>query len=269
MIRYGRQSFQLVSAAQDPDWIASAAARFGVTMHDMTEEEGGLAIVGPYAARLIAALGIDPALEPSAFRRESWKTIDVTLSRFGELGGYEIWCAAPDAPLVWDRVARAGEPFAILPAGLDAMDTLDIEAGVPRPGRDYDGASDPNAVEPLAGELRLAALIDAEHTGFNGAKAALAATPRLRLVGLVIDSAVPAPFTPVTIEGRTIGRTLSSRYSPLLRRAIALAQIETACAVVGTAVQILLPASRNMLPTLAAARIVDLPFLPPPDPITA
>jgi len=267
--RHGRQSFQLVSAAQDADWIAAAAARFGVTMHDMTEEEGGLAIVGPYAAKLVEALGLDPALELSAFRKESWKSLDVTLSRFGEFGGYEIWCAASDAPLVWDRVARAGEPFAILQAGLDAMDTLDIEAGVPRPGRDYDGASDPGAAEPLAGELRLDSLIDAEHAGFNGAKAALAAKPRLRLTGLVIDSAVPAPFTPVTIEGRAVGRTLSSRYSPLLRRAIALAQVEEAHAVPGTTIQLLLPAARNMLPAVAAARIADLPFLPPPDPITA
>ncbi len=266
--RHGRQSFQLVSAAQDGDWIASAAARFGVSFRDVTEEEGGLAIVGPYAARLVAALGLDAALELSSFRKETWKGVDVTLSRFGELGGYEIWCAASDAPLIWDRVARAGEPFAILPAGLDAMDVLDIEAGVPRPGRDYAGASGPNAAAPLAGELRLESLIDAEHAGFNGAKAALAATPRVRLTGLVIDSAAPAPFTPVTVEGRAIGRTLSACYSPLLRRAIALAQIEQVRAVPGTAVQIQLPASRDMLPTVAAARIADLPFLAPPDPIT-
>ncbi len=169
--------------------------------------------------------------------------------------------------LVWDRVARAGEPFAILPAGLDAMDVLDIESGVPRPGRDYDGATDPNATQPLASELRLAKLIDAGHAGFNGAAAALAAKPRLSLTGLVIDSATPAPFTPVMAQGKMIGRTLSSRYSPLLRRAIALAQVEEARAVPGTAVEIMLPASRLLLPTVAAARIADLPFLAPPDPI--
>ena len=265
--RQGRQAYRLVSAIEDAEWIAAAAANFGVTLRDTTEEEGGLAIVGPYAAKLVEALGLDPTLELSTFRAESWKGLDIALSRFGELGGYEIWCAAEDAPLVWDRVARAGAPFAILPAGLDAMDVLDIEAGVPRPGRDYDGASDPDAAAPLAGELRLSKLIDVAHAGFNGAKAALAATPRVSLTGLVIDGAVPAPFAPVTVEGRVIGRTLSSRYSPLLRRAIALAQIEEGRAVPGTAVQLLLPASRLLLPTLAAARIVDLPFLPPPDPI--
>ena len=265
--RHGRQAYRLVSAAEDADWIAAAAANFDVGFRDTTDEEGGLAIIGPYAAKLVEALGLDPTLELSTFRTESWKGIDITLSRFGEFGGYEIWCPAEDASLVWDRVARAGAPFAILPAGLDAMDVLDIEAGVPRPGRDYDGATDPDAAAPLAGELRLASLIDPAHLGFNGAKPALAATPRVSLTGLVFDGAVPAPFTPITIEGRAIGRTLSSRYSPLLRRAIALAQIETDRAVPGTVVQILLPASRLLLPTLAAARVVDLPFLPPPDPI--
>ena len=265
--RVGRQSYQLVSAAEDRDWIAAAAAHFGATARDVTDEQGGLAIVGPYAAKLVAALGLDPTLELSSFRKESFKGFDVTLSRFGEFGGYEIWCDADDAPVVWDRVMRAGEPFAILPAGLDAMDLLDIEAGVPRPGRDYDGAADPNAAEPLAAELRLDKLIDAEHAGFNGARAALAAKLRVVLTGLVIDGAVPAPFTPVTIDARPVGRTLSSRYSPLLRRAIALAQIDTAHAVPGTAVQLQLPASRTQLPTVAAARIADLPFLPPPDPI--
>ncbi|MEJ0042028.1 MAG: glycine cleavage T C-terminal barrel domain-containing protein [Rhizomicrobium sp.] len=150
---------------------------------------------------------------------------------------------------------------------MDAMDVLDIESGVPRPGRDYDGATDPNATQPLASELRLAKLIDAGHAGFNGAAAALAAKPRLSLTGLVIDSATPAPFTPVMAQGKMIGRTLSSRYSPLLRRAIALAQVEEARAVPGTAVEIMLPASRLLLPTVAAARIADLPFLAPPDPI--
>ncbi|MEJ0042027.1 MAG: hypothetical protein WDM81_07335 [Rhizomicrobium sp.] len=83
--RQGRQSYLLVSAAQDADWIADAAARFGVAFRDVTEEEGGLAIAGPYAAKLVAALGLDPVLDLSAFRKETWKGLDITLSRFGEL----------------------------------------------------------------------------------------------------------------------------------------------------------------------------------------
>ena len=263
--RHGRQSLQLVAAAEDADWIAAAAALFGVTARDATEEEGGLAVVGPYAAKLIAGLGLDPALEPLTFRKLDWRGLDVTLTRFGEHNGYELWCKADDAPILWDRVAAAGEPFALQPLGLDAQDTLDLEAGVPRPGRDYDGAHDAAAAEPRAGELRLAGLIDAEHTLFNGARPALAALARRKLAGLLLDGDTPAPFTPVFAGGAAVGHTLSSRYSPILRRAIALAQLDEAHAAPGTRLSLTLPASRAAAGGAAAARVADLPFLPPPD----
>ena len=261
--RHGRQAFELIAAAEDAGWISAAASLFGATLTDRTAEQAGLAIIGPYAETLVAALGLDATLAPLAFRKLFWKTLDITLSRFGEHGGFEIWCSADDAPLVWDRIAAAGEPFALQPAGLDAMDLLDLEAGVPRPGRDYDGATAPDAAEPLAGELRLASLIDGDHP-FNGAAQAHTHLPRRKLTGLLIDSGTPAPFTPVFAGGKQAGRTLSSRYSPFLRRAIALVQLDEAHAAPGTALTLTLPPSRNALPAPATARVTDLPFLAPP-----
>ncbi len=266
--RHGRQSFQLVAAAQDAAWFGAAAALFGVTLRDMTLEEGGLALIGPYTPKLLAALGIDPALEMLGLRRQFWRGLDITLTRFGEHGGYEIWCKAEDGLYLWDRIAAAGAPFALTFAGLDATDTLDIEAGVPRPGRDYDGAADAEAAAPQAGTLRLAALIAPDHVGFNGRKAALAASAKRSLVGIALDSEVPAPFAALRSGGAVVGRALSSRYSPVLRRAIALAQVDAAQAAPGTRLSLILPPARDtLLPTVAAATVVDLPFLPPPDPI--
>jgi aminomethyltransferase len=266
--RLDKQALQLVSACEDHVWIAGAAGIFGVEIHDMTEEEGGLALIGPYAARLFATLGFDPALEPLAFRRVDWRGLDVTVSRFGEHSGYEIWCKADDAPLVWDRVMRAGAPFALRPIGLDAMDILDLEAGIPRPGRDYDGAIATDASGPHPAELRLATLIDADHLAYNGRQGLIAAKPKRRLVGLAFDGETPAPFAAIHAGSIEIGRTLSSCWSPALRRAIALAQIDEDKAHAGTAVSLAIPATRErLLPTMAAARIVDLPFLAPPDPI--
>lgn len=261
--REGRQTFRLVAAAPDRDWIAAAAGLFDVTLHDTTLEQGGLALIGPHAARLVAALGLDASLAPLAFQTVSWRGFDVTLSRLGEHNGFELWCAADDAPLVWDRVAQAGEAFALLPAGLDAMDLLDLEAGVPRPGRDYDGATDPAAVEPVAAQWRLESLIDPEHKDFNGAQAK--PTPRRKLTGLLLDGDTPAPFTPVFSGTHLVGRTLSSRYSPVLRRAIALVQLDEAHAAPGTQLTLTPPGTRILLPSVAAARVTTLPFLPPPD----
>lgn len=266
--RHGRQTFQLIAAAEDGLWFRSATALYGAALRDTTDDEGGLALIGPYAPRLLAALGIDPALESLQFRRQAWRGFDITLSRFGEHNGYELWCAAEHAHFLWDRIVSTGAPFALTPAGLDAVDTLDLEAGVPRPGRDYDGAHDPQAAVPLAGELRLGALIDAEQD-FNGRAAALAAQPKRRLAGIVLDSDRPAPFVSLLLDGAVVGRALSSRYSPTLRRAIALAQVDVAHAA-GTRLSLILPASRDaLLPTVAAATVVDLPFLPAPDPIPA
>lgn len=265
--RLGKQSFQLVAAAEDSAWTTDAAALFGVGVRDVTEAEGGLAIVGPYAAKLIAALGLDPALKKLAFRKVFWRQLDVTVSRFGEHGGYELWCKADDALYLWDRVTRAGEAFALIPAGLDAMDVLDIEAGVSRPGRDYDGARSAVDAEPLAGELRLSKLIDEMLTGYNGERGARAARPKRALVGLLLDGERPAPFTAVMRDGAVAGRTLSSCVSPLLRRAIALAQLDEAHAAPGTKLSLTLPGTRDLLPAVANATVVDLPFLPAPDPL--
>ncbi len=268
--RFGRLSFLLASASEDHDWISSAAELFGVTVRDITEEEGGLALIGPHAGRLVAALGLDDKIAPLSFRKLFWRNLDVTVSRFGEHGGYEIWCKADDAAYVWDRLARAGEPFGLMPAGIEAIDTLDLEAGIPRPGRDYDGAQNSDAVEPLAGELRLAALIDPDWSAFNGRASALVATPRRQLVGVMLDSVTPAPFTPVFAGNAVVGRTLGSAYSPTLRRAIALAQLELAHAATGTRLMLTLPPARErLLPTTAAACVVDLPFLPAPDQTSA
>ena len=57
---------------------------------------------------------------PSA--SQFWRGLDITLSRLGEQNGFEIWCAADDAIILWDRLMRAGAPFGIEPIGLAAAD---------------------------------------------------------------------------------------------------------------------------------------------------
>ena len=261
--RNTEDSFVLAASAPDMDWIAPAARKFGVALRDVSDETGGLALIGPYARKIMEASGIPADLEPLAFRTYSWRGIDVTLSRWGEHGGYEIWCGPDDGVLVWDRLMRAGRHFGIVPAGVAAMDILDIEAGVARPGLDYDPARDANGAEPQPSALGLERLIDDAHTGFNGRRAYLAGRSKHRLVGLEFDTAEPAPFASVMLDGNVVGRTIRSVYSPALRRAIALAQIETDSAAPGNVVT--LASSRETRTGKITARIVSLPFLPGPN----
>jgi aminomethyltransferase len=267
--RYGRESFLLAASASDLDWIATAAAAYNVKLRDMNED-GGLAIVGPTAQATLQAAQLPVDLEPLSFRKLSWRGIEVTLSRFGEHGGFEIWCAADDGILVWDRIARAGEGFGLEPAGIAAMDVLDLEAGIARPGRDYEPARDGGAVGPNPVALGLESLIDLDHQTFNGRAAFLAAREKepKRLAGIEIDSDTPAPFTPLLLKGRAVGHTLCSVWSPSLRRAIALAQVDVSAFAPGTKLTLTLPPSWAM-PELrtADACVTSLPFLKVPDPI--
>ena len=255
--RHGRESFRAISTAADHSWIERAAALFDVTVRDVGREEGGLAIVGPYARRMVGAAGLDPALEPLNFRNLFWRGLEVTLSRFGEHGGYELWCKADDGSIVWDRIAKAGTAYALKPAGLDAMDILDLEAGVPRPERDYEPARDGFGAEPSPFDLGLESLIDDDQKLFNG-KAALQGIQKTKTrVGIEFDSEIPMAHTPLLKVTEVVGRTWSSLYSPSLRGAIALAQVNRDVAGPGTEL-----ACGGQI-----ARVCALPFLPVPDSI--
>jgi aminomethyltransferase len=187
----------------------------------------------------------------------------VTLSRWGEHGGFEIWCAADDAVLVWDRIAKAGAAFGIQPAGTAATDILDMEAGVARPWRDYQPATGDFGSEPSPKSLRLEKLIDAGHALFNGRGAYLAALPSHRIVGVEFDCETPAPRAVLYHEGAPVGRILTSLYSPALQRAIGWARVETWAAEPETLLSFLPDAGAE--PVLG--QVAGLPFLSTPAPI--
>jgi aminomethyltransferase len=262
--RYADDQFLVVSAATDMAWFMEAARQFDLSLRDMTDSHGGVAIVGPYADTLLKAISAEALIAPFAFRRLFWQGVDLTVSRWGEHRGFEIWCAAQDAFVLWDRLRKLGAPYGIRPAGLDAADILDIEAGAPRPGRDYRVATDGFAASPAPQSLALESLIDETQVTFNGRRAWLAArkSDSRVLVGIEIDSEAPTSFAPLMRSGAVAGQTFTSVYSPVLCRAIALAQVEKSCSASGTEFSLTPAASFNDAVTQSvAARVVELPFV--------
>lgn len=258
--RFGAENFLLAASSSDIDWISRAASAFDVHIRDVSQEEAGLALIGPSVPDIWRAAGLDASIEPLEFRKLFWQGLDIALSRLGEHGGYEIWCARKDAPSLWDCITSAGENFGLLPAGATAMDILDIERGVARPVRDYEPARDGFAATPTPRSLGLENLIDTDHTIFNGRAAYLAAREKevMRLTGIEFDSETK-PVTKTLHSGnRSIGTILATTYSPALRRIIALAQVEAAFSVPKTAL------SLTSTDGPATARVVELPFLANP-----
>ena len=219
--RFGRDAYLLIAEASDLKWIEQAGRLFHVAARDVTAEDGVLALVGPYASQVLEAAGIDAKLEPLAFRKFYWRGLDVTLSRFGE--GYELWSKPDDALVVWDRLCAAGKPFTLTPAGLAATDILSLEHGEVRDFARAEGGFSP---EPTPQALGLSGLVDREHV-FNGRAGFLAAGPDKALTGILIDGQTPAPHAALMRDGRAVGRTLDSLYSPALRQAIALGVLNT------------------------------------------
>jgi len=252
VVRFGREAFLLVSPAEDADWLTHAARLYGVAVKDLTAAEGMLALVGPASAKIIEQAGLDSAFPPLTLKRQFWRGMDVTLTRFGL--GYEIWCEPDGALILWDRLMAAGRSFALRPAGQKAMDILALESGMLRCGVDYKPARDGFASGPTPQSLGLCAFVDRHHL-FNGSRGFQAAGPDTVLAGLLLDSEKPAPDAAVTQAGRPVGRTLTSLYSPVLRQAVALA----VCAAP--------PPERGLAAGTAKCRAAALPFLPIPGPI--
>mgnify|MGYP001604703575 CR=1 FL=1 len=242
--RLGREHFILAASAPDDGWISSAAAHFGATVSDISGESGGIAIAGPFAASALTAAGLPSAIEPLQFREMNWRGLAVAVSRWGEHGGYEIWCKPGEGLIVWDRIAKAGARFGLVPAGLIAADILDLERGVARPGRDYQPAQLADDAQPTPLSLGLELLIDDGHLNFNGRAAwqTARAAEKRRFAGIELDCETPPSKHAALMRGdEPIGRIVASVFSPALRRAIALAQIDESSAAPETEVRIALP----------------------------
>ena len=135
-------------------------------------ERAGLRSSGPMRMRFSASRGSMPAdLAPGRFRKFFWGGLDVTLARIA--GGYELWCAADDALLAWDRVMRRPCRLRGASGGDSRRWTSSIsKAASSQPGRDFVARGASLRARTRAGRARAcASFIDADHAGFNGAAA--------------------------------------------------------------------------------------------------
>jgi aminomethyltransferase len=249
VIRREAKRFLLLSATEDFAWIDHAARLYGVVLSDRTVSEGALALIGPAAAKILGAAGLPFDLPPNSFCSASWRGLDVWLARLGL--GFTIGCAADDGLVVWDRLALAGRPFALVPAGQGALDILDTEAGILRSGRDFTAVREGFAATPVPQTLGLSALVDRSHL-FNGRAGVLAGGPDRMLTGLIVKGDLPPPGTALLKGAEPVGLTLGGCFSPALQQTIAFAA---------------LPDPLPEGPFTAGGvrcRVVDLPFLPVP-----
>jgi aminomethyltransferase len=229
----------------------------GTEVRDRSEETGLLALQGPASAEVLAAAGATP--DPRGVRRFRFAPGHVAgrpalLSRTGYTGsdGYEIYCAAQDAPALWDALLEGGAAAGLVPAGLGARDTLRLEAALPLYGHELD-----DDTTPL--EAGLDRFVDLARGGFVGAEALRRqqqqGVPR-RLVGFVLEGrGVARAGHALAAGGREIGRVTSGAPSPTLGKSIGLGYVPPAFAAVGTELAV------SIRGQSIAARVARTPFV--------
>lgn len=276
--------------AADPSlrWFRQNGLNMDVQIEDISEKVAALALQGPTSGRLLKSVAEGDIANLKYFRVTTGKIagVPVDISRTGYTGdlGYEIWVPWNDAVKVWDMLMEKGREFDIHAAGMLALDVARIEAGLLLIEVDYISSKkaliSSQSYSPY--ELGFGRMVHLDKENFVG-KSALAqqnknGVPR-QLVGLEMDwveieeryekfgltPAAPAQASrvhvPVYLGSRQVGKATSTTWSPLLKKMIALASIDTAHAQPGTKLQmeITIEAVRQKV----TATVSKLPFFSP------
>src|SRR6266581_342326 len=286
--RLDENRYRWTAAEPNLRWFHQNGLNMDVQIEDISESTAALALQGPTSARLLKTVADAEITNLKYFRMTGGKIagVPVDISRTGYTGdvGYEIWVDWEDAVKVWDAIAFAGRQFDLHPTGMLALDVARVEAGLLLLDVDY--TSSRKALIPSQKyspyELGFGKMVHLEKENFIG-KRALARDHKQgvarQLVGLEVDwveveeqfdkfglsPAAPSQASrvavPVYVRDKQVGKATTTAFSPLLKKLIALASIDTEYSKPGTKLQMELTIEAQRKQTTAT--VVQLPFFNP------
>ena len=242
---------------KDWDWFQQqAAGHADLTLTNISDETGLIALQGPFAVQILQLLTATPLDEIVYYHsRDSVVAgIPCLLSRTGYTGedGFELYCSADQVVALWDALLDAGSPHGLLPAGLGARDTLRLEAGYCL----YDHELT-EAITPLEAGLGWSVKLNkgVDFIGREALEVQKRDGLRRKLVGIMPnDRGIPRAGYPIFRDGERIGELTSGTMCPTLDKPAALGYVPPADARVGN--EIAVEIRGKLLP----AEIVALPF---------
>ncbi|MBM2847858.1 MAG: gcvT 1 [Anaerolineales bacterium] len=286
--RLDERTFRLTSADPNLRWLHQNAFRLNVHTADVSDTTAALSLQGPNSRAILKRLCDADLDKLKYFRVTSTKIRDipVQISRTGYTGdlGYEIWVDAKHAEALWDALMEAGHDYGITPAGILALDVARVEAGLLLIEVDYQSARHAliEAQKSSPFEISLGWTVNLDKGNFVGRKALLAEKargPAWQFVGLEVEwkglerlyteVGLPPQLPAITVRAslpvssvcQQVGYATSSCWSPLLKKYIALAHLETAHAKPGDLVMLEVTVEHRR--RYAPARVVALPFFNP------
>jgi aminomethyltransferase len=293
VFRHSATDFLLTAAEPNLGYFSDLIGRLEVTIEDVTDGFGMLAVQGPRSREILAKVAAGVEQLPY-FGHTDTKigNAPVTISRTGYTGdlGYEVRVARDDALGVLDAVMEAGEGHGLRPFGEEALLMTRIEAGLVLINVEFSSSrlayTDHDRITPK--ELGFGWMLkgieddDRPFIGRTAIRRELAEkTSRWATVGLVLDWAdydrvyneagriPPKDETPLDYEsmlydddGERVGYATSLMYSPMLQRHIAMARVRPGLAASGTRVNLELTINHHY--ETVRAEVTRLPFFNPP-----
>jgi aminomethyltransferase len=286
--RLAESTFRLTSAEPNLRWLSMNAVGLQVTIDDVSERTGALALQGPLSRAILEQLspGHIAPLEYFRFTQTTVRGIPVTISRTGYTGdlGYELWVDAEHAVPVWDALIAAGTPYGITPAGIWALDIARIEAGLIMLDVDYFSTHHALIEDQKSSpfEINLGWTVSKDKGPFNGRHALVnerMSPAAWALVGLAVDwdsleaihaerrlpprlpSVAWRTSQPVYRGGAQVGYATSGCWSPLLKKYLALAHLQAPHYAVGNRLELEITVEHRR--RRADALVTKLPFFDP------
>mgnify|MGYP000961055721 CR=1 FL=1 len=255
------QSYLLVVNAanieKDWNWISKYNTK-GVSMKNISEETGLLAVQGPNAVQYMQELtDMDITnLKYYTFVMGTFAGIpDVLVSATGYTGagGVEIYfpIKGDNAQKIWNEIFRVGKPKGLQPIGLAARDTLRLEMGYCLYGNDID-----DTTSPLEAGLGWITKFTKDFTAKEILEKQKAEGVSRKLVGIeMIDRGIPRHGYKIqNMNGEEVGYITSGTQSPSLNKAIGIAYLRKDVAVEGTEIQVMIRDKG------VKAKVVKMPF---------
>ncbi len=295
VLRVAEREYLITTAERNLRYFTKHAANFDVSVSDVTDDYGILALQGPHSISVLRQLA--PELEGLRFFGVTDATIggtDVIVSRTGFTGdlGYEVWVPVEAATNVFDAIWEAGLDYNMIPLGLRALTIARIEAGLLLIGVDFHSArhawTDAQRETPLElgwdWMLRNLGADDRPFVGRTAIEAEMAGgTSRWKTVGLAIDwkdydrlhrdAGILTPKDGLVVEDtmsiyrrsdppwQYAGYATSFIWSSIRSQHIAIAKLPLDLAEPGSEVELEIPIIHR--PANVLASTVELPFYNP------
>ena len=286
--RLDEQTFRMTSADPNIRWLHDNAQGLRATIEEVSETTAALSLQGPTSRDILVELAGAAVRSLKYFHLVDATIggVPVTVSRTGYTGdlGYELWVEAIHAERLWDALIAVGGRYGIVPAGIWALDLARIEAGLLMNEVDYVSARHAliEGQKSYPFELNLGWTVSKTKGPFVGKhslEAERARGPAWQFVGLEVEwdsleqlyAEVGLPprlptvawrtSVPVYVGGRQVGYATSGCWSPLLKKYIALAHLESAQSTPGTRVAMEVTVEHRR--KRADARVAVTPFYNP------